>query len=241
MSNNIVFAADGFEYEVREKLDKPDRPITAEDISSITELDCTNFDFYHEDAGVLEQFVNLETLSIDICCDSLSFLSSLLKLRELFIIYRNGNGKLDFSAFACLDNLESLWVSGGDISNIDFVNTESLIGLKKLTSLELHEFGTVDLSFLEQMPWLEWFSCRYADKIINVDSIGKLRNLKELWLDGDELDDLDFLDHFPDSLKLNISGNKVYKDTDINRLKRFTNADISDLEINGRLYFPFWL
>ena len=53
-----------------------------------------------------------------------------------------------------MKDLESLTVSGGDISDISYVNLDAIVDLQKLTYLELHEFGAVDLRPLKRMKQL---------------------------------------------------------------------------------------
>ena len=138
--------------------------------------------------------------------------------------------------FSELRELETLFVSGGDVSDIDYVNLGSLTKLKKLKELQLHEFGTVDLAFLEQMPWLEEFFCGWANKVRNIDSIGKLQNLKALDLTDVEMDNLDFLDHLPDEMSLTLCGDIVHSNVNMEKLNRFSESDVCEMTINGQYY-----
>lgn len=221
----ITFHHREFELAVRESIKIFDRPIEESDLLQIESLDCSNFDFLEEDLAMLKKCSALNDLFINIGMVSLYFLSALPELKDLYLVY--WGEPVDFRAFSCLQNLESLVVSGGDYSSIPFIETDALISMKKLTSLTFHEFGTVDLSFLENMPWLEEFFCGWPNKVTSVSSIGKLINLRELTLMDMYLDDLEFLDTLPDTVTLDfgvevkISGYKPEK------LRRFINSEIS--------------
>lgn len=198
----IAFHHEEYELAVREAIGVPDRPLTEADLMKVENLDCSNFDFLREDLETLKKCKALKTLAISIGTNGLDFLSAFPMLRDLFLVY--WGRAVDFREFSCLQNLESLTVSGGDYSSIPFTETEALTSLKKLTSLTFHEFGTVDLSFLERMPWLELFFCGWPNEAANVASIGKLPHLQELLLYDMRLDNLDFFDELPDTVKLDL-------------------------------------
>ena len=237
MPNQLVFHHHEFELDTRELVNIPEGAITDNDVSVITRLDCSNYTFDHDDIETLKKFVNLEWLAIEIGNVDLSFLRAFSKLKMLDLVYWDSSNKLDFGVFASLIDLEWLFVSGGDISSIDLIDLDALTGLKKLKTLHLHEFGSVDLSFLEQMPWIEDFFCGYANEVINIDSIGKLLNLKSLDLVDVEMDNLDFLDRLPDEMELDLCGDEVHAGVDVEKLNRFANAEISDMTVNGE-YLP---
>ncbi len=234
MSNSLVFHHREFERDVRKKLNKPEGQITDSDVSVITELVCTNYTFKHEDLDTLKCFINLEKLFIETIDSDLSFLCSFRKLKELEVICISSADEIDFSAFSELRNLECLFVSGGDISDIDFINTNALTGLKKLTDLSFHEFGTVDLSFLNQMPWIEEFLCGYAYEVLNIESIGKLKKLESLTLIDIEIENLDFLDSLPDTMSLELCGLEIQNGIDMEKLKRFSETDIDEITVGGK-------
>ena len=221
----ITFHHREFELAVRESIKIFDRPIEESDLLQIESLDCSNFDFLEEDLAMLKKCSALNDLFINIGMVSLYFLSALSELKDLYLVY--WGEPVDFRAFSCLQNLESLVVSGGDYSSIPFIETDALISMKKLTSLTFHEFGTVDLSFLESMPWLEEFFCGWPNKVTNISSIGKLINLRELTLMDMYLDDLDFLDTLPDTVTLDFAVEVKTAGYKPEKLRRFINSEIS--------------
>ncbi len=228
----ITFHHRGFEQAVRESTNIYNRPIEEADLLQIEALDCSTFYFVEDDLEILRKCTGLRRLNIDVDWDDLSFLSDLLLLEYLDLVCRTRS--LDFWAFSCLQSLEYLLVSGGDYSSIPFLHTEALPALKKLTSLEFHEFGTVDLRFLEDMPWLEEFRCGWPIKVTNISSIGKLINLQVLSLYDMQMENLDFLDDLPDTLSLTLCGNDVKNRINPEKLRRFQEVDVSEMSVGGK-------
>lgn len=220
----ISFHHREFELAVRENIKIFDRPIEESDLLQVESLDCSNFDFLDEDLVTLKKCSALKSLVINIGVISLEFLAALPKLEDLYLVY--WGAPVDFRAFSCLQNLESLVVSGGDYSSIPFIETEALASMKKLTSLSFHEFGTVDLSFLESMPWLEEFFCGWPNKVTNVSSIGKLIRLQKLTLMDMYLDDLNFLDTLPDTVTLDFIVEVKNSGYRPEKLRRFIRSEI---------------
>ena len=220
----ITFHHEEFELAVREDTSILDRPIEEADLLQIKLLDCSNFDFLHEDLETLEKCKALKTLAINIGMIGLDFLSSLPMLEDLYLVY--WGREVDFRAFSCLHKLKSLFVSGGEISNIPFVETDALKTMKNLSSLSFHEFGSVDLSFLENMQWLEEFFCGWADEVSNISAISKLVHLRSLTLMDICLDNLDFLDNLPDTVELEWSVEIARDSYAPEKLGRFFKSEI---------------
>ena len=103
--------------------------------------------------------------------------------------------------------------------------------LKHLHYVSLHEFGTVDLLPVGNMPQLKGFALQYADKVINIGIIGSMRQLEELVLIGLHMDNLDILDLLPDTLQLELCGIDVQNQVDPAKWKRFSQYDISEITV----------
>ena len=116
------------------------------------------------------------------------------------------------------------------MSSIDYKNLEGLVGLNNLESLTLHEFGTVDLRPLRRMPWLKGVYCGYANEVYDIDAIAELCSLEALTLIDVEMDNLDFLDKFPESLVIGLCGLRVKQGIDRSKLSRFTEGDFDEIE-----------
>ena len=74
-----------------------------------------------------------------------------------------------------------------------------------------------------------WFS------VFNIEVVQTLKNLKTLTLIDFSVENLNFLDSFPDDIELELCGIEVKEGIDIEYLKRFTNADISEITVGGKI------
>lgn len=225
----LKFSHYEFEREVRNRLSVFDRPITDVDARMVTELDLTNFSFKDEDAETLFHFSNLKILSIEKGEKDADLWNHFPELEDLY--WCCWGDAIDFNVFASMKNLTSLCVSGGDYSDIEYKNLEALNELKKLSYLELHEFGQADIAPLGKMTWLKSFALRYSSQVKNIDAIGTMSFLDSLSLDGLYVEDLDFLDSLPDTIQLEMCGIEIYgsKDVDVKKWLRFANRDICEI------------
>ena len=218
-----------FEQEVRERLSIFDRAITDEDAQMVEELDLTNFSFRDEDVDTLFYFSNLKVLGIEMGDNDSCFWNRFPKMEDLY--WCCWGFEVDFNMFSNMKNLNTLCVSGGDYSGINYMNLDALQGLKDLKLLDLHEFGTVDIAPLGNMTQLKSFGLRYADRVENIETIGTMTFLEKLCLDGLYVENLDFLDSLPDSIRLEMGGIEICGDekVDVSKWKRFTNRDICEI------------
>ena len=229
MAKELKFYHPEFEQAVRDELVISDRAITDEDALNVFDLDCSGFTFDRRDYETLSAFKNLDWLTINTRAVELEFLNELPLLEELNLEIQDDN-TVDFNCFSRLSHLRELVVSGGDVSSVDYNNLEGLVELKNLESLTLHEFGTVDLRPLRRMPWLKCLYCGYANDVRDIDAIATLCNLEVLTLIGVEMDNLDFLDKFPDSLYIGLSEIRVKQGIDQSKLSRFTEGEFEEIE-----------
>lgn len=220
-----------FEDVVRQELLIYDRPITEEDALLAYDLDCSEFTFDIEDCETLCVFKNLDWLSINVNFEDLSFLKGLTNLEELSIEFYQTF--FDCSYLVALKKLRSLSISGGDWSDFEFHYFEEIAKLTKLENLGLHEFGTINLSALRQMPHLKCFYCGYADKVYNIEAVSYLVNLESLTLIDITMPNLDFLRTLPNEMILELCGVNILEDIDFTELHRFQEYDLSEIEING--------
>lgn len=233
MHRSLEFHNSGIERIVREKLSIPTGPISMIDALRITELDITNYTFNEMDIDTLTCFTNIEKLDLETFVTDMTFLKAFPKLKNLGLCY-TGVKDVDFRVFADCVDLEVLFVSGGVWSDVNFINIEALCSISKLKNLFFHEFGEVDLVFLQKMPWIEQFYCGWAKKVKNIDSIGKLYNLRSLSLLSLEMDNLDFLDSLPDGMDLNLMGDEVHEGIIMEKLDRFNIRSIDGVTVNGK-------
>jgi len=218
-----------FEQEVRERLSIFDREITDKDAKMVEELDLTNFSFRDEDVDTLFYFSNLKVLGIEMGNNDACFWNHFPEMEDLY--WCCWGSEVDFNMFSNMKNLNTLFVSGGDYSDINYINLDALQELKNLKFLELHEFGTVDIASLGNMTQLKSFGLRYANRVENIETIGTMTFLEKLCLGGLYVENLDFLDSLPDSIRLEMGGIEICGDekVDVSKWKRFTNRDIYEI------------
>lgn len=230
----LQFSHPEFKKEVRTQLGIFDRPLTEEDALTVEQLDLSNFDFQSTDRDTLALCKNLKSLAIEIGAAPPSFWHNFTELEDLLVIC--WGDRFDFKSFERMKNLRCLTVSGGDYSDIDYVNLDALIPLEKLSYLELHEFGSVDLLALASMPQLKEFSLRYANEVEHLNVIGTLPQLTALTLHGLHVTDLAFLDSLPSHLQLEMCGIHVYGTVAPEKWKRFAKRDICEISAGDNPY-----
>ena len=222
-----------FEEEVRTELGIFDRPIIAEDVLLVSHLDLSNFDFCIEDMDTLSLFKNLKHLDVNMWHSTPNFWYAFPHMEDLYVCVGDD---FDFSSFQNMKELSYLFVSGGDYSDVDYLNLEALLSLERLREVHLHEFGSVDLLPLTSMPQLRELGLHYANKVHNIDIIGSLSQLEELRLTGLYVESLDFLDQLPGHIRLEMCGIHVYGGVDPQRWKRFAERDICEISVKDKPY-----
>ncbi|MGI6029153.1 MAG: hypothetical protein ACOX81_07065 [Candidatus Heteroscillospira sp.] len=234
ISLKLTFHNPEFEQEVRRRLQISEREISLEDAQLVKELDLTSFTFCNEDIDTLICFNELRTLDINLGTKSGEIWNYFPRIEKLY--WCCWGTEINFTAFSNMQKLRWLCVSGGDYSDINYYNLDSLIALKELAYLELHEFGTVDIAPLAFMPQLRAFALRYAANVDSINAISAMVQLDNLVLAGLFVEDLDFLDTLPDSVKIEMCGIDIsgIKDVDVKKWARFSERDISEISINDQ-------
>ena len=229
-----------FEQAVRESLNRPSGPIFDTDAPSVKTLDC-NFSFDVEDVPVLRSFRNLASLYIETDysnCDAIrDAFFDMTNMEVIDVCWKSGD--LDFHMFQNMRQLTHFFITGGDISCMDLLHPEVLVEMKQLHTVSLHEFGSVDLAFLESMPQLRSFFCGYADHVDHPDAISSLIHLEDLTLVDIKLKDLRFLDTLPDSLELELLACEFPQMIDLKSLDRFRHVDLNEIIIMGEEQLPY--
>jgi len=220
-----------FESEVRKQLSIFDRPISEEDAQTVKHLDLSGFQFLREDMAVLSAFSNLRSLNIEICHTTPEFWHTFTHMEELDVCVEED---FDFSNFKNMKQLSYLFVSGGDYSNVAYLNLDALIPLNKLRCLQLHECSCVDLLPLLSMPQLRELGVLYANEVRNIEIIGMLSQLENLCLIDLRIENLDFLDQLPDHVRIELCGLHVYNGVDPQKWKRFHEYDICEISVKDK-------
>jgi Leucine-rich repeat (LRR) protein len=230
LNHELNFVNPRFEEVVREGLQVFGRPITEEDALALEELDLSDVDFDEADYATLSAFKNLKDLGVSSHAGILSAIASLPKLESLLVECWTLEKGVDLSALSPLHNLRYLFITGGDVSNMDILHTEVLTEMKQLEEVSFHEFGSVDLQFLRDMPQIKTFFCGWANRIEHIDAIGFLTNLKSLTMIYVDMDNLDFLDTLPEDIEIELCALKVKEGIQMEKLVRFPNHNYDDLE-----------
>lgn len=220
-----------FEEAVRKALQIFDRPLTEEDALNVKSLSCWEFTFDIEDCGALSAFKNLAYLEINVGFEDMSFFKNLANLTHLNLDFYRSN--FDTNYLLPLKKLEILFVSGGDMSGFVFHNFERIAELPNLNDIGLHEFGTVDLAVLKDMPYIKSFFCGWADKVNNIEAISNLVHLEHLRLIDVTIPNLEFMRSLPNEMALELCGVNILDSVDLQELRRFKECDLDEIEING--------
>ena len=227
----LQFYNKSFEKTVRKELQIFDRPITEADARKVKTLNCWEFTFDIEDCDTLSAFSKLTCLEIVIGFEDLSFFKNLTSLTRLYINFFESN--FDICYLLPLKQLEILIVSGGDLSDFIFHNFERIAEFPNLKDIGLHEFGTVDLVVLKDMPYIKGFFCGWADKVYNIEAISNLVNLEYLGLYDVVIQNLNFMRSLPNEIHLELCGIRILDRVDLAELRRFKECILDEIEING--------
>jgi Leucine-rich repeat (LRR) protein len=231
LNHELNFVNPRFEEAVREGLQVFGRPITEEDALALEELDLSDVDFDEADYATLSAFKNLKDLGVSSHAGILPVIASLPRLESLFVECWTLEEGVDLSVLSPLHNLRYLGISGGDVSSMDILHTEVLTELKQLVEITFHEFGSVDLQFLRDMPQIKTFFCGWADHVEHIEAIGCLTHLESLTLISVEMDDLDFLDTLPEDMEIELCALKVRDGIPMEKLERFPNHDYDEIDV----------
>lgn len=227
----LTFHNKWLENEIRKSLKVYDGPITDEDALKVTFLDLSQVNLEYEDSNTLTEFKNLEELNVVVQFEDMSFLSKFNKIKTLDIEF--AMSYFDVKYLVTLKELEEVFISGGLRSNFIFVNFECIAQLPKLKLLHLHEFGSVDLAILKEMPYLTTFFCGYAEEVKNIDAISYLHNLEDLTLIDVTIQNLELFRPLKDEMHLDICGLNIIEDVDLNELSRFRECEVCENTVNG--------
>ena len=168
----VSFADANLELAVRRTLNKPEGPLTADDLASLTRLDVERQDVSGiESLAGLEHATALDTLNL--WGNAVADLSPLAGLTQLTHLNLGHNQVADVGALAGLTNLKWLSLWGNQIADVrplagltklTYLNlwgnaieaVSALAGLTKLTSLDLGHNAVADVRPLDGLTRLDW-------------------------------------------------------------------------------------
>ena len=143
----LSFADDALEQAVREALNKPHRPLTGEDIPSLTVLKA-------DDLGItslegLQYWTALDTLELR--RNEITDLTPLASLTNLRVLHLWGNDVADLSPLKGLTKLQTLGLWGNAVKDVS-----ALAALDSLQWVQLGDNEIEDLSPLLELTELQW-------------------------------------------------------------------------------------
>lgn len=235
--NKLQFHEPRFEEKVRETLKTFDRDLVLADLKEILELDCSEFIMLRDDYAILAECTALRTLYLEAWPDILPVVGSLTQLQELQMTCIEFRCDFDLRELTGLRKLETLSLSGGDWSTMNFLHIEALSVLQHLRSLGFHEFGSVDLLPLTELPHLDTFFCGWGKDVKHIETVVQLPNLKHLSLIDAEVKSMDFLDELDENVFVELCGIRTSREYNIRKLKRFRQRNICELTIAGKEYW----
>ena len=226
------FKDENLEAAVREAMDLRHRPMTGQEVASLTLLEAQERNIHSlsgvghltgldtldlhgneiVDVGPLAPLTNLERLQLrgnEIV--DVSPLAALTSLKSLGLF---GNRIVDVSPLAALTNLQMLYLGWNSI-----VDVSPLAGLTSLKSLGLSANEFVDLGPLASLTGLESLGLSYIGNV-DVSPLAVLTSLERLWLNDNEIVDVSPLATLTNLEQLYVPGNEI---VDLNPLISLTN------------------
>ena len=212
MNKELFFHSADYEKAVREELNLPKGPITLSSALKVKSLDFNECHFLEDDLDTLYLFENLE---------------------ELYF-FKN-DGIIDFEMFTPFKKLKDLCIGGYWASEVKLINVGVLNQLKSLECLSIKDFGSIDLTGLDQLQQLKELLIGWGDVVTNVDLIGTLKNLRYLELYDIKLKNLNFINQLSHDTQIELGGISVVDPFDIKNFKQFKSCEYEMIEVNGEM------
>ena len=190
------------EAAIREALNKPEGPITKEELAGLADLQASERGI--GDLSGIEHCVNLQTL--DLISNQISDLSPLGGLTNLANLTLETNQISDLSPLSSLTNLQTLYMYNNQFSdlsplsnltNLRLLNLDSnqisdispLSGLTNLENLVLNFTQISDLSSLSGLTRIQILELQ-RNQISDISPLVNLTDLRSLYLDGNQIQDI---------------------------------------------------
>jgi len=216
----VTFPDSNFEAAIREALNKPEGPITDEDLATLTELDASERGII--DLTSIEYCINLQWL--DLRGNQITDISLLSSLTNLQTLWSDHNQIGDINPLSSLTELQWLGLSVNQISDIG-----PLIGLTALWGLSLSGNQISDFSPLSELTNLEVLHLR-GSQVSDIRFLSSLINLQTLYLDMNQISDVKPLSGMTKLQRLELSHN--HQISDITPLANLTKLQYLELNHN---------
>ena len=168
----VSFADSNLERAVRQKLKKPEGPLTADDLASLTRLDVEEQSI--KSLAGLEYATALDTLNL--WGNEIEDVSPLSDLTNLTFLKLGDNQVADVSPLSSLTNLKWLSLWGNEVADVS-----PLSSLTKLNTLNLWGNEVADVSPLDGLTNLRWLNLG-NNQVADVSPLDGLTNLDWLGL-----------------------------------------------------------
>jgi internalin A len=157
-------------------------------------------DISSEDLAFLEEFLDLESLSLLNC--KIGDTSYLYKLKKLYALSIYSTS-IDYSSFDKIQKLKHLEINSCKISSFNF-----LYKLKNLETLYLPNNKIISIDFLTDLIKLKSLDLS-NNKIASILLVGRLKNLEELILSHNHISKIDSLINLNELIYLDLSHNHI--------------------------------
>ena len=168
----VSFADSNLERAVRQKLKKPEGPLTADDLASLTRIDVEEQSI--KSLAGLEYATALDTLNL--WGNEIEDVSPLSDLTNLTFLKLGDNQVADVSPLSSLTNLKWLSLWGNEVADVS-----ALSSLTKLNTLNLWGNEVADVSALSSLTKLRWLNLG-NNQVADVSALDGLTNLDWLGL-----------------------------------------------------------
>jgi len=235
------------EAAVREALWRPTRPLTAEALDKLAELNLRGLGIV--DLGGLEHCHSLLFLYLAPNYDPLkenavSDLAPLADLTDLIYLDLEANRITDISPLSGLDALVRLILSSNEIADIS-----ALEPLTSLEDLDLSNTGVSDITPLRGLSRLESLSLRGnrvrdlaplaglstirslgldLNRITDVSPLANLTNMRSLWLGGNLITDISPLAGLVELVRLDLEDNRITDVSVLQGMSQLTELRLSE-------------
>ena len=214
---------------ILKSLNRKSGVFTKEEAARIKKIDANNVNKRNVDIKSLKGIGCLTGLKdIDLCSNEITDLSGIESLKNLEILYLNGN-KLtgNLKKLSGLKKLKSLSLEENKIT--------SLLGIEKLTKLEelnIFDNQVTKLGELKKLTKLTKLSLSY-NKLKNLSGIEKLKNLKDLDAFNNKLTKLNEVKKLTKMDDLRVSKNKIKSLAPLKNLKNLTSIYVDDNKLTS--------
>ena len=240
---DVNFPDPNLEAAIREELNKPEGPITDDELAKLTGLDASERGI--SDLTGIEYCINLKFLNLGYNqITDIRPLSALTKLQGLVLwvnritdlsplsnltnlenwLNLEVNQITDISSLSGLTKLKSLSLGANQIGN----NISPLIGLTNLQSLGLRDNQMSDIRLLTNLTNLHDLDLRGND-LSEISLLRSLTNLRELRLADTQLEDISYLSPLIELQRLDLAYNHIIN---ISSLSNLTNLQFLSLGSN---------